>query len=155
MRRALGKGLEALLPPPAPAAADVTRTTSAPGPARVPVLAIRANPDQPRRRFDEEALAALSASVREHGVLQPLLVRPAGDGYELIAGERRLRAAVAAGLADVPIVVREAVARERRVLALIENIQRGDLAPLEEATANPRRMDELGRTPHEIAGRVG
>jgi ParB family chromosome partitioning protein len=118
-------------------------------------LAIRPNPNQPRRRFDAEALAALTASVREHGVLQPLLVRPAGDGYEVIAGERRLRAAVAAGLAEVPIVVRDADPRQRMELALIENLQREDLSPLEEAAAYRQLMDEFRLTQDEIAGRVG
>jgi ParB family chromosome partitioning protein len=155
MRRALGKGLEALLPQPATAPAGAARGTEAPGPTRVSVQAIRPNPNQPRRHFEPEALAALSASIRDHGVLQPLLVRPAGDGYELIAGERRLRAAVAAGLAEVPIVVREADPRERMELALIENLQREDLSPLEEAAAYRQLIDEFGLTQDELSGRVG
>ena len=155
MRRALGKGLEALLPPAPATAAEPVRTTGSAVAVRVSVRALRANPDQPRRHFDESALAALTASVREHGVLQPLLVRPVGDGYEVIAGERRLRAAMAAGLIEVPIVVREADPRARMELALIENVQREDLSPLEEAAAYRRLIDEFGLTQDEIAARVG
>ena len=140
MRKALGKGLEALFP----------ATPAAPPPAGerlVPVQDIVPNPDQPRRHFDEEALAALADSIRRHGLLQPLVVCAAGDRYELIAGERRLRAAERAGLDRVPIVVREAAPAKRFELALIENLQREDLSPLEEAEAYRHLI--------EIAQRVG
>jgi len=148
MRKALGKGLEALFP----------ATPAAPPPAGerlVPVQDIVPNPDQPRRHFDEEALAALADSIRRHGLLQPLVVCAAGDRYELIAGERRLRAAERAGLDRVPIVVREAAPAKRFELALIENLQREDLSPLEEAEAYRHLIDEYGLTQEEIAQRVG
>ena len=148
MRKALGKGLEALFP----------ATPAAPPPAGerlVPVQDIVPNPDQPRRHFDEETLAALADSIRRHGLLQPLVVCAVGDRYELIAGERRLRAAQQAGLDRVPIVVREGSAEKRFELALIENLQREDLSPLEEAEAYRRLIDEYGLTQEEIAQRIG
>jgi ParB family chromosome partitioning protein len=147
MRKALGRGLEALFP-----------GTAAPTPAgrsAVPVADIVANPEQPRRVFDGESLAALADSVRRHGLLQPLVVRREGAKYELIAGERRLRAAIAAGLEEVPVVVREADPGERLELALIENIQREDLSPLEEAEAYRHLIDTYGLTQDDIAQRVG
>ena len=162
MRRALGRGLEALLPahpvPVQPAALapspGVAATADASG-AVVPVTDIVANPDQPRRRFEPEALAALAESIRRHGLLQPLVVRRAGQGYELIAGERRLRAARQAGLAEVPVVVREADPPERLELALIENLQREELTPLEEAEAYRQLIEVYGLTQEEIAQQVG
>jgi ParB family transcriptional regulator, chromosome partitioning protein len=160
MRRALGRGLEALLPAtparvapaePVPAASSM----AAPAAVSVRVADIVANPDQPRRRFDPEALAALTESIRRHGLLQPLVVRRTEQGYELIAGERRLRAARQAGLDEVPVVVREADPPERLELALIENLQREDLTPLEEAEAYRQLIDVYGLTQDEIAHRVG
>lgn len=158
MRKALGRGLEALLPgagnaPPAPVPAltDAAPTT----PTEVPVAAIRANPDQPRKHFDPEALSALAESIQRHGLLQPIVVRRATSGYEVIAGERRLRAAQQAGIPHVPIVVREAEPQERLELALIENIQREDLTPLEEAEAYRHLIDEYGLTQDDLARRVG
>jgi ParB family chromosome partitioning protein len=121
----------------------------------VPIASIVPNPEQPRRRFDPEALAALTDSIRRHGLLQPVVVRPLADGYELIAGERRLRASEAAGLADVPVVVREAEPQSRLELALIENVQRQDLTALEEAEAYRHLIDEYGLTQDEVATRVG
>src|SRR5438093_405305 len=148
MRKALGKGLEALFPatPAAP---------PAPGERLVAVEDIASTPVQPRRHFDEETLAALAGSIRRYGVLQPLVVRAAGARYELIAGERRLRAAQRAGLERVPVVLREASPERRFELALIENLQREDLSPLEEAEAYRRLIDEFGLTQEEIAMRVG
>src|SRR5438093_984939 len=118
MRKALGKGLEALFPatPAAP---------PAPGERLVAVEDIVSNPDQPRRHFDEETLAALADSIRRYGVLQPLVVRAAGARYELIAGERRLRAAQRAGLERVPVVLRDASPARRLELALAEGLARG------------------------------
>jgi len=113
------------------------------------------NPDQPRRNFDEEALASLADSIRRHGLLQPLVVRRIAGRFELIAGERRLQAAKRAGLEAVPVIVREARPEERLELALIENLQRENLTPLEEAEAYRHLMDVYGLTQEEIAQRVG
>jgi len=150
MRKALGKGIEALFPgaaPPAP--------TGASSEASVPVLDIVPNEEQPRHHFDEDALASLADSLRRHGLLQPLVVRRVAGHYELIAGERRLRAAKLAGLERVPVVVREARAEERLELALIENLQRESLTALEEAEAFRQLMDVYGLTQDEVATRVG
>lgn len=149
MRKALGKGLEALFPGPAAGAAIVPQATS------VAVGDIVPNPEQPRRTFDDESLAALADSIRRHGLLQPLVVRRVGLGYEIVAGERRLRAARRAGLATVPVVVRETDSDERLELALIENVQREDLNPLEEAEAYRQLIDGHGFTQEEVAERVG
>jgi ParB family chromosome partitioning protein len=151
-RRGLGRGLGALIPS-APAVRPVREAepeTSA------PMEAISPNPYQPRETFDDGTLDELSASIREKGVLQPLVVRRAADGrYQLIAGERRFRAAQRAGLARVPIVVREADDGEALELALIENLQRENLNPVEEARAYDRLADEFGLAQEEIARRVG
>jgi len=147
MRKALGRGLEALLP-----------GAGAPPPAglvHLPVDAIDPNPDQPRRRFAPEPLAELAESIRTHGLLQPVVVRRVGAAFELIAGERRLRAARMAGLSEVPAVIREGDERDRMELALIENLQREDLTPLEEAEAFRRLLDEHGLTQEDLARRVG
>ncbi len=123
--------------------------------AELPVAEIRANAKQPRQVFDEDALAELAHSVREFGVLQPVVVRAVGDGYELVMGERRLRAAVAAGLATVPAIVRstddDAMLRD----ALLENIHRAQLNPLEEAAAYQQLLEEFGVTHDELAHRIG
>jgi len=148
-KQALGRGLRALIP-------DTPKARS--GLTSVPVGAIRPNPGQPRTRFEPEALEALAASIREHGILQPLLVSEAGEagGYVLIAGERRLRAAKMAGLETVPVVIRERLGRREEIeLALVENLQRRDLSPLEEARAYEQLRVELGMTQAEIAERVG
>jgi len=122
----------------------------------IPVDLIAPNPDQPRREFDEDALVSLSESIAELGILQPLVVRPKADGsYELVAGERRLRAAKTAGLDHVPAVVRETRDDERLELALVENMAREDLNPLEEARALATLVDDLGLSKEEVARRVG
>jgi ParB family transcriptional regulator, chromosome partitioning protein len=122
----------------------------------VPVNAVAPNPKQPRTRFDDDTIAALAASIREVGILQPLVVRRAGDGrYELIAGERRLRAAKAAGLASVPIVLRDSEDADLLREALIENIHREDLNPIEQAEAFRALLEELGLKQEELADRVG
>jgi ParB family chromosome partitioning protein len=145
-RRGLGRGLEVLLGGPA-APAEL---------AYLPVGAIRANGRQPRRRFDADSITALADSVRAEGLVQPLLVRPLPEGgYELIAGERRLRAARAAGLGTVPAVVRETDERDSLLLALVENVAREDLSPVEEARAYTVLMDEFGLALGEVAERVG
>src|SRR6266850_221312 len=152
MRKALGKGLEALFPGQGePRPSPQAGTTE----LLVPVQEVVPNPEQPRRHFDEEALEGLADSIRRHGLLQPLVVRRVAGRYELIAGERRLRAAGRAGLEKVPVVVRDAHPEDRLELALIENLQRENLTPLEEAEAYRHLVDEYGFTQEEIAERVG
>src|SRR5437867_1158228 len=149
-RGGLGRGLSALIPG-APEAGEAS-----PGLMEVPVNAVAPNPKQPRTRFDDETIAALAASIREVGILQPLVVRRSGDGrYELIAGERRLRAAKAAGLATVPIVLRDSEDADLLREALIENIHREDLNPIEQAEAFRQLLEELGLKQDELAERVG
>jgi ParB family chromosome partitioning protein len=151
MRKALGKGLEALFPGPGAVPAPPTMAHG----TTVSIDEIVPNEEQPRRHFDEEALDALAGSIGRHGLLQPLVVRRVAGHYELIAGERRLRAARRAGLERVPVVVRETRSDERLELALIENLQRENLTPLEEAEAYQHLMDGYGLTHDEIAARVG
>lgn len=138
----LGKGLEALLPK---TPASLTK---------LPVALIKPNPDQPRRNFDPVALEELATSIKEKGLLQPLLVRPKGDMYELIAGERRYKASQMAGLREVPVVIRDIGDREALELALIENLQREDLNPVEEAQGYKRLLD-MEMTQEEVAQAVG
>ena len=155
--RGLGRGLDALLGPGGPGRGDGDGDGDAGTLAReIPVELVARSPLQPRRRIDPEALDELTRSVRAHGVLQPLLVRPAGpDRYELVAGERRWRAAQAAGLATVPAVVREVPDGVALSLAIIENIQREDLSPLEEAQGVARLVEEFGMTHREVAEAIG
>ncbi|MDP9067691.1 MAG: ParB/RepB/Spo0J family partition protein [Actinomycetota bacterium] len=153
MRRSgLGRGLDALLPPTADEGLERRTGTATPTAA---VDRIRPNPLQPRRSFEPDALHELTASIRELGVLQPLLVRPDGDGYELIAGERRWRAAIAAGLTEVPVVVVETDERGSLERALVENIHRADLDPIEEAAAYRQLMDEAGLTQEALGDKLG
>jgi len=119
------------------------------------VVEISPNPYQPRQSFDDEKMAELTASIREQGVLQPLLLRKSADGYELVAGERRWRAARRAGLVTVPAVVRTVEDRGSLEQAIVENLHRDDLNPLEAAAAFHRLMDDFGLTQHEVAVRVG
>ncbi len=142
----LGRGLAALIP---------QRPVGSPGPVDVAVDRVRPNPYQPRRRFDPAELATLTASIREHGVLQPILVTESVDGYQLVAGERRLRAAVAAGLDRIPAIVRQLDDRSRLEIALIENLQREDLDPIESAHGFRRLIDEFAFTHEQIAERIG
>jgi ParB family transcriptional regulator, chromosome partitioning protein len=146
-RKALGKGLSALLPDPEPSPAEHA--------AEVPVDRLEANPFQPRLSMDAAALQALAASIRESGMVQPILVRPFEGRYQIIAGERRWRAALELGLPTVPVTVR-AVPDERMLeLALVENIQRQELTPLEEAQAYVRLQEELRLTQEQVAQKVG
>ena len=153
-RSGLGKGLSALIP-----AEVATETTEASGPAtylELPVGDIVPNPNQPRQVFDEESLASLTASVRELGVLQPVLVRPSSDGrYELIAGERRWRAARRAGLPSVPALVKVLDETSSLEQAVVENLHREDLNPLEEAAAYQQLIEEFHLTHEQVAVRVG
>jgi len=147
-RSGLGRGLGALIP------TEVTSTGTAY--REVPIAAIRPNPHQPRRRFDEEAMASLAASIKELGVLQPVLVREVEDGtYELIAGERRWRAAKRAGRQTIPVLVQRADDLQSLEQALVENLHRQDLNPIEEASAYQQLIDEFSYTHEQVAARVG
>ncbi|HYB73879.1 MAG TPA: ParB/RepB/Spo0J family partition protein [Candidatus Sulfotelmatobacter sp.] len=143
-RRALGRGLGTLLAGP-----------EIPGVREVPVDAIAANPRQPRKRFDQEGIDSLTASIREQGVISPLILRRGRDGYELVAGERRLRAARLAGLKTVPAIVREVADAQALELALVENLQREDLNAVEAAEAYRRLVEDFGQSQDGVARRVG
>lgn len=155
-RRGLGRGLSALLgesDAENPAAAG-----EAAGAREIPIELIRRNPDQPRRRFGEAEIAELADSIREKGVLQPVLVRPAPDApgeYQLVAGERRWRASQQAGLKAIPALVRELDDQQVLEIAIIENVQRADLGPIEESLSYRALMDRFGRTQEEVAQVVG
>lgn len=146
-KKGLGRGIEALIP------AD-PRSQDTPIVELDPAQ-IKADPLQPRQIFDEAKIDELAASLKEHGVIQPLIVRQVGEAYRLVAGERRLRAALKAGLTKVPAVVREMDDREAMEVSLVENLQREELGPLEQASAFQRLMDEFGLTQEEVASRVG
>ena len=150
-RKALGRGLEALIPPVAESGGD----ERAGAPRQLPVEEIGPNPFQPRSRFDDTALQELAASIKASGVLQPVLVRRHADRYQLVAGERRLRAAQIAGLAKIPAILRDVGDREMMELALIENIQREDLNPIDEAKAYKALLGTVGLTHEELSERVG
>lgn len=147
---ALGRGLGALL-----ADARAPSEKGQGGPTRLPIEQIHADRANPRRSFDEAALEELAQSLKHQGVLQPILVRKDGRGYRIIAGERRWRAAQKAGLTELPVIIREASDAEAYELALVENIQRADLNPLEEAEAYRRLVDERKLTQEQVADRVG
>ena len=142
---ALGRGVSSLIPQ----RSQQVSTTE------IPVARIRPNPRQPRQRMDAAELEALATSIREHGVLQPILVTETIDGYQLVAGERRFRASQMAGLERIPAVVRQLADREQLELALVENLQRADLGPLEEAHAYRSLVTEFELTHEQIAQRVG
>lgn len=145
--KGLGRGLGALL-------GDYDEPTGEPH--LLPIQSVEPNPLQPRKVFDEEELSQLADSIREHGIIQPLAVRPAGDNYyQIIAGERRWRAARLAGLAEVPVLILHVDDRTVMEMALIENLQRQDLNPIEEASGYRTLMDEYGLTQEETAQRVG
>lgn len=147
-KRGLGRGLDALMGErPAPAAAGA--------PSELALDEINAGGEQPRRRFVDETIEELAQSIASHGVLQPILVEPVGGRYRIIAGERRFRAARRAGLQRIPAVVRSSGDDERLTLALVENIQREDLTPMEEARAYRRIIEVSGVSQEELAGRVG
>jgi ParB family chromosome partitioning protein len=158
-RRGLGRGLEALIP-----SGEYVDEVGVDNSARrrfamqIPISEVRPNPEQPRRSFETESLRELADSIRLHGVLQPLLVREGMDGFELIAGERRLRAAELAGLTEVPVIVHPTSGgrrEERLELALVENLQRTDLNAIEEARAMQRLLREFGLTQEAVAERLG
>jgi ParB family chromosome partitioning protein len=141
----LGRGLSALIP----------QRAHSPGSTEIPIARIRPNPRQPRQRMDAAELNALAASIAAHGVLQPILVTETLDGYQLVAGERRFRASQAAGLERIPAIIRQLADRDQVELALVENLQREDLGPLEEAQAFRSLIDEFGMSQDEVAERVG
>lgn len=151
--RRLGRGLEALIP----GAAAITAPAAAPASDyhRIPLASIRPNPYQPRREFKESELSELQASLKASGLLQPISVRRAGDGFELISGERRLRAATRLGWSDIPAIVRDVDDRTLLTLALVENLQRADLNPVEEARGYRRLVEEFSFTHQQIADAVG
>jgi ParB family chromosome partitioning protein len=141
----LGRGLTALIP----------QRSQHSGTTEIPIERIRPNPRQPRQRMDEDELEGLAASIREHGVLQPILVTETLDGYQLVAGERRFRASQLAGLERIPAVIRQLADRDQLELALVENLQRADLGPMEEAHAYQSLATEFAMTHDQIAQRVG
>ena len=148
-RRGLGRGLDALM------GERPGATSAGAGPTEIPLAEIDASGEQPRRRFVDETLEELAQSITNHGVLQPILVEPVGSRYRIIAGERRFRAAQRAGLERIPALVRTSTDDERLTLALIENIQREDLTPMEEAQAYRRLLEVSGINQEELAARVG
>jgi len=142
----LGRGLASLIPQRAP---TIT------GSIEIPLARIRENPRQPRLRMDDAALAGLAESIRQHGVIQPILVTETIDGYTLVAGERRVRASRMAGLERIPAIVRQLADRQQLELALVENLQREDLDPMEAARAYRQLTDEFSFTQEDLAIRVG
>ncbi|PRX42130.1 ParB family chromosome partitioning protein [Planifilum fimeticola] len=143
----LGKGLGALLP-----SVDVTEDDVV---NEVDISELRANPYQPRKQFDPDSLEELAESIKEHGIIQPLVVRKSIHGYEIVAGERRFRAGKKAGLTKVPVVIRDFTDEQMMEIALIENLQREDLNPMEIANAYKKLMDHFSMTQEELAARVG
>lgn len=159
----LGRGLSSLIQVsetvvqreiPPTATADSTPPTSG-GPMSIPVGKVHPNPHQPRRQFNQATLSELAASIKTTGLIQPVIVRPEGDEYELIAGERRWRAAQLAGLDEIPALIREVDSFTQAQMALVENIQREDLNPLDRASAYQSLIDQLGLTQNELAARLG
>lgn len=149
MERRLGRGLGSLLGTSAPSEGQLATEP-------LPLTALRPNPQQPRKAFDPSALAELTDSIRRHGVLQPIVVRPAGDGYQIVSGERRFRAAQAAGLKSIPATVRRDITDDQLLeLALVENLQRQDLDAMERAVGYQDMMQALHLTQEQVAERVG
>jgi ParB family chromosome partitioning protein len=144
-QQGLGRGIAALIP----------QRAHATGSTEIPISRIRPNPRQPRQRIDQAELETLAASITEHGVLQPILVTETLDGYQLVAGERRFRASQLAGLERIPAIVRQLADREQLELALVENLQREDLGPMEEAHAFRTLIDDFGMSQDDVATRVG
>jgi ParB family chromosome partitioning protein len=146
----LGRGLEALIP-----AVEEEATAAVQGVLEVPLASITPNPHQPRAPIRDQDLVELAASIQEHGVIQPLIVTRVPDGYQLVAGERRWRAARLAGSSTVPVIVKDVVPSQMLELALVENLQRSDLNALEEAVAYRQLTEEFGLTQEQVARRVG
>jgi len=149
----LGRGLEALLPENPSESADARNHG---GILEIPVARITPSSDQPRKRFDDQSIAELAESIKRHGVIQPLVVEEDGTGgYRIVAGERRWRAATVAGLSEVPAIVKEYGREKRLEIALVENVQREDLNPIDEAEAYRQLMEATGLTQDQVAERVG
>ena len=144
-QQGLGRGLASLIP---------QRTTTA-GSTDIPIARIQVNPYQPRKRMDEDTLTSLAESIAEHGVIQPIIVSETLEGYRLVAGERRLRAAILAGLERIPAVIRQVADQDQLQIALIENLQRADLDAIEEAHAYRQLIDDFGLSQDTVATRVG
>ena len=147
MAKGLGKGINALFPGESLVKAEAVE--------QIHLKSITVNPYQPRKRFDETAIQELSASIKEHGVLQPIILRKVGTAHEIVVGERRFRAAKLAGLKEIPAVVRQLTDSESMELAILENLQREDLSPIEEAEAYQNLMDSLALTQEQLAFRLG
>jgi ParB family chromosome partitioning protein len=145
-KRGLGRGLSALIPGAEGAGGSVLE---------IPLAELESNPLQPRRRFEPAALEEMAATIRTHGVLTPVVVRRAAHGYQIVAGERRVRAARLAGLARIPAIVKEASNAQALEMALVENLQREDLNPLEAAEAYRRLVEDFGLSQEDVAGRLG
>lgn len=154
-KRALGRGLSALIPQAAPASKAAEQAVNKAGVLKLPIESIHRDKEQPRQYFDEVKLKELSESIKAQGVLQPILVRKDGDGYRIIAGERRWRASQAAGLKEVPAIVKEVTEVQAFELALVENLQRADLNPIEEAEGYKRLVEEFKLTQEQVSQRVG
>jgi len=154
-RRGLGRGLSALMADVGMIETASTTGGRVQGVREVPIEQVQPNPEQPRRRFDKVALEELAASIREKGVLQPLLVRERGEGFEIVAGERRWRAAQIAQQHSIPVLVRAYSDTEVLEVAIIENIQRADLSPVEEAAAFRQLIDRFGHTQEKLADSLG
>jgi ParB family chromosome partitioning protein len=144
-QQGLGRGLASLIP----------QRSAGAGSTDIPIARIQVNPYQPRKRMDEDTLASLAASIAEHGVIQPIIVSETLEGYRLIAGERRLRAAIIVGLERIPAVVRQVADQDQLQIALIENLQRADLDAIEEAHAYRQLIDDFGLSQDTVATRVG
>ena len=145
-KHGLGRGLGALIP-----GAELARVSV----QELPLTDLELNPFQPRKHFDQAALEELASTIRDHGILTPVVVRRVADGFQIVAGERRIRAARLVGLTHVPAIVRDASDSQALQMALVENLQREDLNPLEAAEAYQRLVDEFGLTQEELAGRLG
>ena len=162
-RKALGKGLEQLFNSNEPLNIDtlsnyeqeIVKTTKESDIAEIPIKDIRSNPHQPREYFDEEALNELASSIKDHGLIEPIIVKKSIKGYDLVAGERRTKAAELAGLTTIPAIIRDFTDRQMMEIALIENIQREDLSPIEEASAYKNYIDSTGLTQEEVAKKFG
>lgn len=162
-RKALGKGLEQLFNSNEPLNIDtlnnyekeIVNSTKESDILEIPIKDIRSNPHQPREYFNEESLKELSESIKDHGVIEPIIVKKSIKGYDLVAGERRTKAASIAGLTTIPAIIRDFTDRQMMEIALIENIQREDLSPIEEASAYKNYIDSTGLTQEEVAKKFG
>ena len=154
-KKGLGRGLDSLIINTDISLEDTEKDVEIDGLNRLDINSIRPNENQPRKVFDPEKIEELANSIKEHGVIQPIVVRNMGDGYEIVAGERRWRAARKAGLNEVPCIVRELTDEQNMLFAIIENMQREDLNPIEEAQGLDRMIKSFGLTQEEVSKSVG